>query len=77
MSVKFEMVHWYSFSLSGSLAGAGFAGWTGLVAFGLHLAWQIARIEPADTARSLALFRANRDAGLILFAGLAIDALIS
>ena len=59
------------------LAGAGFAGWTGLVAFGLHLAWQIARIEPADTARSLALFRANRDAGLILFAGLAIDALIS
>jgi 4-hydroxybenzoate polyprenyltransferase len=58
------------------LAGAGVAGWAGLIAFAAHLAWQVARIDPSDTARSLMLFRANRNAGLILFAGLALDAVL-
>lgn len=55
------------------LVGAGVAAYAGLAAFAAHLCWQIWRIEPADTARSLMLFRANRDAGLILFAGLSLD----
>jgi 4-hydroxybenzoate polyprenyltransferase len=47
----------------------------GVVAFALHLGWQVWRIDAADPARALALFRSNRDAGLILFAGLALAAL--
>ena len=48
--------------------------WIGLGLFALHLGWQVARIRPDDPPRALALFRSNRDAGLVLFAGLALDA---
>lgn len=50
------------------------AGWLaqgGLLLFALHLAWQAMRIDPGNGALALQLFRSNRDAGLILFAGLA------
>jgi len=57
------------------LAGAGVAGWLGLAGFAAHLAWQVARIAPSDTGRALMLFRSNRNAGLILFAGLALNAI--
>ena len=59
-----------------ALAGVGVGpwGWVGFAAFGAHLAWQVARIRRDDTGRALALFRSNRDAGLLLFAGLAIQA---
>ena len=57
--------------------GAGLAGWAGLAAFAGHLGWQIGRIAPEDTSRSLALFRSNRDAGLVLFAGLALNAMLN
>jgi 4-hydroxybenzoate polyprenyltransferase len=53
-------------------AGAVFA--LGLAAFALHLAWQIARIDIDDPDSCLRMFRANRDAGLILFAALVLDA---
>jgi 4-hydroxybenzoate polyprenyltransferase len=56
------------------LAGAGAAAFAGLAAFAAHLAWQVGRIDPADGTTALRLFRSNRDAGLILFAGLALDA---
>ena len=46
----------------------------GLAAFSTHLAWQIARIEVDDPDSCLRMFRANRDAGLILFAALVLDA---
>jgi len=46
----------------------------GLVGFGLHLFWQVRQIPGHDTAVALKLFRSNREAGLILFAGLAIQA---
>jgi 4-hydroxybenzoate polyprenyltransferase len=52
------------------LAGAGPIFWLGLAAFAAHLAWQIRRLDIRDPDLCLALFKSNRDAGLILFAGL-------
>jgi len=56
--------------LAGALAGAGTLFWLGLTAFAAHLCWQIARLDVSDPARCLALFKSNRDAGLVLFAGM-------
>jgi 4-hydroxybenzoate polyprenyltransferase len=58
------------------LSGAGLAGWIGLAAFAVHLGWQIARLRIDDPALCLRIFKSNRDAGLLLFAGLLIDALV-
>jgi 4-hydroxybenzoate polyprenyltransferase len=44
--------------------------YAGLVAFALHLAWQVRRLDIAEPDLCLALFRSNRDAGLIFLAGL-------
>jgi 4-hydroxybenzoate polyprenyltransferase len=41
-----------------------------LVAYAAHLILQGARLKVDDPARALALFKSNRDAGLVLFAGL-------
>jgi len=57
-----------------ALAGARWPAWIGLAAFAAHLAWQIARLEISDPALCLRLFKSNRDAGLLLFAGLLADA---
>jgi 4-hydroxybenzoate polyprenyltransferase len=56
-------------------AWAGPLAYLGLAAFAAHLAWQVRRIDRTDGAGALRLFRSNRDAGLILFAGLSLDAL--
>jgi 4-hydroxybenzoate polyprenyltransferase len=61
---------------AGIAAGAGPVFVLGLLAFAAHLAWQIARLDIADPERCLALFKSNRDAGLILFAGLLLDAAV-
>ena len=53
--------------------GSGFLaefGWAGYCA---HLLWQVARIEGASPETALKLFRSNRDAGLILFLGIALE----
>jgi 4-hydroxybenzoate polyprenyltransferase len=50
--------------------------WLGLAAFAAHLAWQIARLRIDDPALCLRLFKSNRDAGLVLFAGLLADAMM-
>lgn len=50
--------------------------WLGLAAFAGHLAWQIATLDPEDPVLCLRLFRSNRDAGLLLFLGLAADAVL-
>ncbi len=61
----------------------GAAGWTaggglifalGLAAFAAHLGWQVARLDIADPDNCLKVFKSDRDAGLILFAGLLLDA---
>jgi len=68
------------YGLAVALIGA--AGWTagagpvyavGLAAFAAHLAWQIARLDIADPDLCLVVFKSDRDAGLILFAGMALD----
>ncbi len=70
------------YALSAGLAAA--AAWAGrlspwsllgLVAYAGHLAWQARRVEPADPDLALRLFRSNRDAGLLLGAGLVLGAL--
>jgi 4-hydroxybenzoate polyprenyltransferase len=60
--------------LSFTLAGAGVLAFLGLLAFAAHLVWQVSRLSPRDGAGALRLFRANRDAGLMLFAGVCFDA---
>jgi 4-hydroxybenzoate polyprenyltransferase len=58
------------------LAGVGLTAWIGLAAFAAHLVWQIARLKIGDPALCLRIFKSNRDAGLLLFAGLLVDAVI-
>jgi 4-hydroxybenzoate polyprenyltransferase len=60
--------------LAGYSAGAGIVFALGLAAFAVHLAWQIIFIEIGNPESCLRMFRANRDAGLILFAALLLDA---
>lgn len=43
--------------------------------FAVHLVWQATRLDPADGAHCLALFKSNREAGLILTAALVLGAL--
>jgi 4-hydroxybenzoate polyprenyltransferase len=59
---------------AGYTAGAGIVFAIGLLAFAGHLAWQVARLDIDDPDRCLALFKSDRDAGLILFAGMLLDA---
>ena len=46
----------------------------GLAAFAAHLTWQVRSLDISDPALCLRLFKSNRDAGLILFAGMILDA---
>lgn len=58
------------------LVGGGLWAWAGIAAFSVHLAWQVVMIDPTSPERSLRLFRSNRDAGLLLFAGFALQGLL-
>jgi 4-hydroxybenzoate polyprenyltransferase len=58
---------------AGRLAGGGLVFWLGLAAFAAHLGWQIARLDIGDPDNCLAVFKSDRDAGLILFAGMVLD----
>jgi 4-hydroxybenzoate polyprenyltransferase len=59
------------------LADARWPAWIGLVAFAAHLAWQVVRIDIGDSRLCLRIFKSNRDAGLLLFAGLLASALLA
>jgi len=59
-----------------TLAGARWPAWIGLAAFAGHLAWQISRLQIGDPLLCKRLFYSNRDAGLLLFAGLLVDAVM-
>jgi 4-hydroxybenzoate polyprenyltransferase len=57
-------------------ANVGLLSQIGLLAFAAHLTWQVRTIDPEDQQKALMLFRSNRDAGLLLFAGIALDGFI-
>jgi 4-hydroxybenzoate polyprenyltransferase len=56
--------------------GSQWPAWIGLAAFAVHLVWQVRTIRIEDSALCLRLFKSNRDAGLLLFAGLLADAVL-
>lgn len=59
---------------AGAAAGLGPTFYGLWVLFAAHLVMQCGRIRLDDPARALALFKSNRDAGLILFAAFALGA---
>ncbi|MGC1466564.1 MAG: 4-hydroxybenzoate octaprenyltransferase [Pseudolabrys sp.] len=59
---------------AGIMAGGQLIFTLGLIAFAAHLAWQVLRLDISDPAHCLMLFKSNRDAGLILFAALLLEA---
>jgi 4-hydroxybenzoate polyprenyltransferase len=57
-------------------AGLGLFAQLGVAAFAAHLFWQTLQVaEDGPPQLALKLFRANRDAGLLLFAGFALECL--
>jgi len=60
--------------IAGLLAGGGLIFLLGLIAFAAHLAWQVLRLDINDSAHCLKLFKSNRDAGLILFGAMLLEA---
>ena len=57
--------------------GAGPYAWGGLGIFTVQLFTQVRRLDIDDRDLCLALFKSNRDAGLMLFGGLLADALLA
>ncbi|MEN9755388.1 MAG: hypothetical protein RLZ07_1770 [Pseudomonadota bacterium] len=57
-------------------AGAGWVAYGAAAMFSAHLFSQALKIRLEDGALALRLFRSNRNAGLLLFAGLALDAAV-
>jgi len=55
------------------LVGGGPIALLGWAAYAAHLGWQVAQTKDANAATALKLFRSNRDAGLLLFAGIALQ----
>jgi len=64
-------------ALAGWTAGGGLVFALALIAFAAHLVWQIARLDIDDPVLCLTVFKSNRDAGLILFAGLVLEAVLN
>ncbi|ESR22586.1 4-hydroxybenzoate octaprenyltransferase [Lutibaculum baratangense] len=62
--------------LSAWLAGGGAMSFLGVAAFAAHLAWQVWRLDANAPDVCLMLFRSNRYAGALLFAGFALDAML-
>jgi 4-hydroxybenzoate polyprenyltransferase len=54
-------------------AGAHIVAQLGFVGFTVHLAWQIQVLRRDGASKALMLFRSNRNAGLLLFVGAAVE----
>jgi 4-hydroxybenzoate polyprenyltransferase len=63
-------------AIAGLMAGGGWIFMLGVAAFALHLGWQVVRLDIDDPAHCLMLFKSNRDAGLILFGAMLVDAAV-
>jgi 4-hydroxybenzoate polyprenyltransferase len=59
------------------LAGGSLIAHLGIAGAAMHAAWQLARFEPANSARCLELFRSNRIFGLIITSSLFLDSLLT
>ena len=75
-----------AYCLAIGLIAAGFLGfdhqpiaatWFGLAGMAIHLGHQIWQLKSDDAVLALALFKSNRNAGLLLVAGLVLDQLIA
>lgn len=64
------------FAVSFLLAGAGIISFLGLAIGAGHMIYQIVYVDIDDGDQCLSMFRTNRNYGLIVFAGLTLDALI-
>jgi len=62
--------------IAGLLAGGQMLFALGLIAFAAHLGWQVTRLDIDDSAQCLRLFKSNRDAGLILFGAMLLEAVL-
>ena len=62
--------------IAGLTAGGRLIFVLGLIAFAAHLAWQVVRLDINDSAHCLKLFKSNRDAGLILFGAMLLEAVV-
>lgn len=57
-------------------AGGGVLAYAGVALFAAHCVRQVVRLDIANPALCLTLFKSNRDAGALVFLGLTLDALI-
>jgi 4-hydroxybenzoate polyprenyltransferase len=65
-------------ALAAHAMGGGLFSYLGVAAYAAHLAWQTSLTrDNAPTGTALMLFRANRDAGLLLFGGFFLQSLAS
>jgi 4-hydroxybenzoate polyprenyltransferase len=62
--------------IAGLMAGGQLIFMLGLIAFAVHLAWQVVRLDIDDSAHCLKLFKSNRDAALILFGAMLLEAVV-
>jgi 4-hydroxybenzoate polyprenyltransferase len=61
---------------AGFAAGGRMIFFAGMLAFAAHLAWQVYRLNIDDAAHCLRQFKSNRDAGLILFGAMLLQAAV-
>jgi 4-hydroxybenzoate polyprenyltransferase len=66
--ILFELAVWF--------AKSGMAAHIGVAAAALHAVWQVSRLNIADPANCLGLFRSNRTFGLLILAGFLLDNLL-
>ncbi len=62
-------------ALTGLSANLGPLFWIGLIAYAVHLACQVIRLDRNDGALALKLFKSNREAGVILLAAIALGSI--
>jgi 4-hydroxybenzoate polyprenyltransferase len=63
-------------AVAGLMAGGGAIFLIGILGFAVHLTWQVMRLDINDPAHCLMLFKSNRDAGLLLFGAMLLDAVL-
>ena len=71
----FYAMSWGLALASGYAAGLGALFYAVLVAYGLHLAWQVRTLRLDDSPLALRLFKSNREAGFVLLIAIALGGL--